>query len=47
MEHEEEEVQSLIPIQACGAFVTALEDEFMGKPWMIKICGYENIFSGS
>uniref|UniRef100_A0A914E9R2 Integrator complex subunit 4 n=1 Tax=Acrobeloides nanus TaxID=290746 RepID=A0A914E9R2_9BILA len=29
MEREEEEVQSLIPIQACGAFVTALEDEFM------------------
>lgn len=30
MEKDDEESESLIPTGACGAFVTALEDEFMG-----------------
>lgn len=30
MEKDDEESQSLIPTGACGAFITALEDEFMG-----------------
>lgn len=30
MEKDDEEQQSLIPTGACGAFITALEDEFMG-----------------
>ena len=28
---EEEEGESIIPHGACGVFVTALEDEFMGR----------------
>jgi len=28
---QEDDGDSLIPVQACGAFVTALEDEFMGE----------------
>lgn len=28
---KDEEGQSMIPTGACGAFVTALEDEFMGS----------------
>lgn len=31
MEKDDEESQSMIPTGACGAFVTALEDELMGK----------------
>lgn len=30
LEKDDEESQSMIPTGACGAFVTALEDEFMG-----------------
>jgi hypothetical protein len=28
---KEDEAESIIPSSACGAFITALEDEYMGK----------------
>lgn len=36
MEKDDEESQSMIPTGACGAFVTALEDELMGKKCFIS-----------
>lgn len=35
MEKDDEESDSIIPVGACGAFITALEDEFMGTPVFI------------
>lgn len=37
MEKDDEESDSLIPVGACGAFVTALEDEFMGTIYFLNL----------
>jgi hypothetical protein len=38
VERSDEDSASIIPTGACGAFVTALEDEFMGNTFRHHVC---------